>query len=143
MEEEEDKRDDEGDEVVGGGVGHEEAVGSTTMFHNMSQGAGGEWNCGISLCLDGISTSQHLHQTLAMRKIQLLHREARMNERQMQSKEGKVDSSKALNAILVVRECSGTKSDKVDISSRFGNDTHVEDVDIKPMNAKSQWLRYN
>ncbi|GKE33078.1 hypothetical protein Tco_1452400, partial [Tanacetum coccineum] len=36
----------------------------------------------------------------------------RVNERQMQSKEGKVDSSKALDAGLVVTECSGTKSDK-------------------------------
>nr|GEV77620.1 hypothetical protein [Tanacetum cinerariifolium] len=32
----------------------------------------------------------------------------RMNERQMQSRESKVVSSKALNASLVVTECSGT-----------------------------------
>ncbi|GKE79157.1 hypothetical protein Tco_1545277 [Tanacetum coccineum] len=62
--------------------------------------------------------------------------DSRVNERQMQSKEGKVDSSKALNASLVVIECSGTKSDKQDTSSRFENDTHAEDVDIKPVNDK-------
>nr|GEV70157.1 hypothetical protein [Tanacetum cinerariifolium] len=59
-----------------------------------------------------------------------------MNERQMQSKEEKVDSSKALDASLVVKECSRTKSDKHDTSNRFGNDTHAEDVDIKPVNDK-------
>ncbi|GJT89993.1 hypothetical protein Tco_1078838 [Tanacetum coccineum] len=62
--------------------------------------------------------------------------DSRVNERQMQSKEGKVDSSKALDASLVVTECSGTKSDKQDTSSRSGNDTHAEDVDIKPVNDK-------
>ncbi|GJV47687.1 hypothetical protein Tco_1437899 [Tanacetum coccineum] len=60
----------------------------------------------------------------------------RMNERQMQSKEGKVDSSKALNANLVVTESSGTESEKHDTSSRSGNDTHAEDADIKPVNDK-------
>ncbi|GKD42622.1 hypothetical protein Tco_1267267 [Tanacetum coccineum] len=54
----------------------------------------------------------------------------------MQSKEGKVDSIKALDVSLVVIECSGTKSDKQDTSSRSGNDTHAEDVDIKPVNDK-------
>ncbi|GJS46304.1 hypothetical protein Tco_0596425 [Tanacetum coccineum] len=61
---------------------------------------------------------------------------SRVNERQMQLKEGKVDSSKALDASLVVTECSGTKSDKQDTSSRSENDTHAEDVDIKLVNDK-------
>ncbi|GJW53395.1 retrovirus-related pol polyprotein from transposon TNT 1-94 [Tanacetum coccineum] len=39
--------------------------------------AGGEWNCGNLPCSDGISTGRHLHQTFAMRKIQLLDRKAR------------------------------------------------------------------
>nr|GEY24577.1 hypothetical protein [Tanacetum cinerariifolium] len=34
--------------------------------------------------------------------------DSRRNERQMQSKEGKIDSSKALDADLVVTEISGT-----------------------------------
>ncbi|GJX71529.1 hypothetical protein Tco_0308700 [Tanacetum coccineum] len=58
-----------------------------------------------------------------------------MNERQMRSKYGKVDSSKALDASLVVTECSGTKSDKQDTISRSGNDiTHAMDADIRPVN---------
>ncbi|GKD23661.1 hypothetical protein Tco_1225364 [Tanacetum coccineum] len=59
----------------------------------------------------------------------------RVNERQMQSKEGKVDSSKALDASLVVIECSGTKSDKQDTSRSLENYiTHAVDADIRPVN---------
>ncbi|GJV19290.1 hypothetical protein Tco_1368310 [Tanacetum coccineum] len=39
--------------------------------------------------------------------------DSRVNEIQMQSKEGKVDSSKALDASLVVTECSETKSSRI------------------------------
>ncbi|GJZ58739.1 hypothetical protein Tco_0614555 [Tanacetum coccineum] len=45
---------------------------------------------------------------------------SRVNERQMQSKEGKVNSSKALDASLVVTECNGTESDKQDTSRDQG-----------------------
>nr|GEW56800.1 retrotransposon protein, putative, unclassified [Tanacetum cinerariifolium] len=58
-----------------------------------------------------------------------------MNERQMQSQEGKVDLSKALDVDLVVTESSRTESEK-HTSSRFGKYTHVEDADIKPANDK-------
>nr|GEU88594.1 hypothetical protein [Tanacetum cinerariifolium] len=54
----------------------------------------------------------------------------------MQSKEGKIESSKALDADLVVTEISGKESEKHDTSSRYGNDTHAEDADIKPVNDK-------
>ncbi|GKC79585.1 hypothetical protein Tco_1130359 [Tanacetum coccineum] len=60
--------------------------------------------------------------------------DSRINERQMQSKEGKVESSKALDASLVVTECSETKSDKQDTSSKSRNDTDIEDADIRPVN---------
>ncbi|GJT25406.1 hypothetical protein Tco_0895343 [Tanacetum coccineum] len=59
-----------------------------------------------------------------------------MDAFRMQSKEGKVDSSKALDADLVVTKSSGTESEKHDTSSRSGNDTHAEDADIKPANNK-------
>ncbi|GKC06545.1 hypothetical protein Tco_0998155 [Tanacetum coccineum] len=59
----------------------------------------------------------------------------RMNERQMQSRESKVVSSKALNASLVVTECSGTKSDEHITSSSSGTYiTHVVDIDIRLVN---------
>ncbi|GKE67728.1 hypothetical protein Tco_1521889 [Tanacetum coccineum] len=60
----------------------------------------------------------------------------RVNDRKMQTKEGKVDSSKALDAGLVVTKSNGTESEKHVTSSRSGNDTHAEDADIKPVNDK-------
>nr|GEV16663.1 uncharacterized mitochondrial protein AtMg00810-like [Tanacetum cinerariifolium] len=59
----------------------------------------------------------------------------RMKERQMQPKESKVVSSKALDASLVVTECSGTKSDEHITRSSSGTYiTHVMDADIRPVN---------
>ncbi|GKC26850.1 hypothetical protein Tco_1034144 [Tanacetum coccineum] len=59
----------------------------------------------------------------------------RMKERQMQSRESKVVSSKALDASLVVTECSGTKSDDHITSSSSGTYIiHVVDADIGPVN---------
>ncbi|GJV16118.1 hypothetical protein Tco_1361441 [Tanacetum coccineum] len=52
------------------------------------------------------------------------------------SPESKVDSGKALNVDSVVIESSGIESEKHDTSSRSGNDTHADDVDIKPVNDK-------
>ncbi|GJW94162.1 hypothetical protein Tco_0173834 [Tanacetum coccineum] len=54
----------------------------------------------------------------------------------MQTKQGKVYSSKALDAGLVVTVSNGTESEKHVTSSRSRNDTHAEDADIKPMNNK-------
>ncbi|GJX59892.1 hypothetical protein Tco_0291282 [Tanacetum coccineum] len=60
----------------------------------------------------------------------------RMNDKMMQSKEGKVDSSKALDAGLVVMESNETESERHVSSSRSGKDTHAEDADINSMNDK-------
>nr|GEW16688.1 hypothetical protein [Tanacetum cinerariifolium] len=58
----------------------------------------------------------------------------RMNERQMQSRESKVVSSKALDASLVVTECSGTKSDEhIKSGSSETYITHVNAY-IRPVN---------
>nr|GEV31773.1 hypothetical protein [Tanacetum cinerariifolium] len=57
----------------------------------------------------------------------------RVNDRMIQSKEGKVASSKVLDHGLIVTECSGTKLDKQDTSSSSGNDiTHAIHADIRP-----------
>ncbi|GJZ80768.1 hypothetical protein Tco_0645762 [Tanacetum coccineum] len=56
-----------------------------------------------------------------------------VNERQMQTTEDKVDSSKALDASLVDTESSGTTLKEQDTSSRSGNDAHVDDADIRPI----------
>ncbi|GKC37906.1 retrovirus-related pol polyprotein from transposon TNT 1-94 [Tanacetum coccineum] len=68
----------------------------------------------------------------------------RVNERQMQSKEGKVDSSKALDASLVVTECSGTKSDKQDTSSSSGNYITHDEMQISDQQmTKCHLLSYD
>ncbi|GJS98522.1 hypothetical protein Tco_0819692 [Tanacetum coccineum] len=66
----------------------------------------------------------------------------RMTERQMQSKEGKVDLTKALDTGSVVSKSSGTESYKQDTSSRSGNYiTHAVDADIRPVNDQVHLLR--
>ncbi|GJV40865.1 hypothetical protein Tco_1419305 [Tanacetum coccineum] len=59
--------------------------------------------------------------------------DTRVNERQMQKTEDKVDSSKALDASLVDTESSGTALKEQDTSSRSGNDAHANDADIRPI----------
>nr|GEV05828.1 hypothetical protein [Tanacetum cinerariifolium] len=60
----------------------------------------------------------------------------RMKDKMMQSKEGNIDSSKALDAGLVVTERNETESERHVSSSRSGKDTHVEDADINFVNDK-------
>ncbi|GJS82777.1 hypothetical protein Tco_0749318 [Tanacetum coccineum] len=54
----------------------------------------------------------------------------RVNDRVMQSKEGKVDSSTALDAGLVVTKSNETESERHVSSSRSGKDTHAEDAEV-------------
>nr|GFA69909.1 hypothetical protein [Tanacetum cinerariifolium] len=56
-----------------------------------------------------------------------------VNERQMQTTEEKVDTSKALDASSVDTQKSKTESKEHDTSSRSGNDAHDDDADIKPI----------
>nr|GEY82338.1 hypothetical protein [Tanacetum cinerariifolium] len=56
-----------------------------------------------------------------------------VNERQMQTTEEKVDTSKALDASLVDKKSSGTKSKEHDTSSILGNDAPYDDADIRPI----------
>ncbi|GJZ18536.1 retrovirus-related pol polyprotein from transposon TNT 1-94 [Tanacetum coccineum] len=51
----------------------------------------------------------------------------------IQTIEEKFDTSKALDASLVHIESSGTESKEKDTSSRSGNDTHADNVDIRPI----------
>ncbi|GJV33187.1 hypothetical protein Tco_1393587 [Tanacetum coccineum] len=56
-----------------------------------------------------------------------------VNERQIQTTEGKVDTGKAVDASLVNTESIGTESKEHDTSSRSGNDAHADDADIRPI----------
>ncbi|GJW42468.1 hypothetical protein Tco_0071267 [Tanacetum coccineum] len=59
--------------------------------------------------------------------------ERRVNKRQMQPQESKIDMGKALDNGLVVIESNGTESEVQDDSSRSRNDTDADDADIKPI----------
>ncbi|GKD63049.1 hypothetical protein Tco_1305157 [Tanacetum coccineum] len=59
--------------------------------------------------------------------------DSRMNERQMQKTEEKVDTSKALDASLVNIKSNGKESGEQDTSSKSGDDADADDVDIKPV----------
>ncbi|GJZ53033.1 hypothetical protein Tco_0607918 [Tanacetum coccineum] len=67
----------------------------------------------------------------------------RVNKRQMQTQESKIDTCKAVDADLVVTESSGIESEVQDDSSRSENDTDADDADIRPIYDEEQWLRYN
>nr|GEZ78188.1 hypothetical protein [Tanacetum cinerariifolium]GEZ78199.1 hypothetical protein [Tanacetum cinerariifolium] len=79
---------------------------------------------------------ESLRQSILERSEHKRENDRRVNDRTMQSKEGKVASSKALDVGLIVTECNGTKSDKQDTRNSSRNDTHGEDVDIKLVNDK-------
>ncbi|GJY73864.1 hypothetical protein Tco_0478295 [Tanacetum coccineum] len=57
----------------------------------------------------------------------------RVNNRQMQTQESKVDTGKAVDVDLVITESSGTESEVQDDSSRSWNDTNADDADIRPI----------
>nr|GEV04313.1 hypothetical protein [Tanacetum cinerariifolium] len=57
----------------------------------------------------------------------------RVNKRQMQTQENKVDLGKALDADLVVTESSRTESEVQDTISRSENDTDNDNAKIKPI----------
>nr|GEX20181.1 putative reverse transcriptase domain-containing protein [Tanacetum cinerariifolium] len=56
-----------------------------------------------------------------------------VNERQMQTTEEKVDTSKALDTSSVDTECSRTESKDQDTRSISGNDAHDDSADIRPI----------
>ncbi|GJX32507.1 hypothetical protein Tco_0242362 [Tanacetum coccineum] len=81
-----------------------------------------------------IKHMEYVKKSIGKRALHKREYNSRVNERQMQTKEGKVDTSKALDASLVDTESSGTKSEKQDISSSSGNDADIKPVyDEEPM----------
>nr|GEU86194.1 ribonuclease H-like domain-containing protein [Tanacetum cinerariifolium] len=85
---------------------------------------------------------QQFHDTLIQRmeffkksiKERAIHKreyDSMMNERQMDTKEGTVDMSKALDASLVDTKSSATESKKQDTSIMSGNDIDADNVDIR------------
>ncbi|GKE81125.1 hypothetical protein Tco_1551125 [Tanacetum coccineum] len=60
----------------------------------------------------------------------------------MQTQESKIDTGKAIDDDLVVIESSGTESEVQDDNSRPGNDTDVDDADIRPIYDEETMAKY-
>ncbi|GJV05457.1 hypothetical protein Tco_1343113, partial [Tanacetum coccineum] len=85
---------------------------------------------------------EYVYKSIDKRALHKREYDSRVNEKQMQTTEEKVYSSKALDASLVEIESSGTESGEHDTINRSRNDAHVDDAYIKPTYDKSQWLRW-
>ncbi|GJR52712.1 hypothetical protein Tco_1403233 [Tanacetum coccineum] len=57
----------------------------------------------------------------------------RVNKRQLQTQESKIDTGKAVDNGLVVMESNGIELTVQDDNNRLGNDTDTEDADIRPI----------
>ncbi|GJW84677.1 hypothetical protein Tco_0157822 [Tanacetum coccineum] len=80
-----------------------------------------------------IQNMDYVKKSIEKRALHKMEYDSRVNERLMQTTEEKVDSSKALDASLVIIESNRTESQEQDTSSRSGNDAHVDDADIRPI----------
>nr|GEY63319.1 hypothetical protein [Tanacetum cinerariifolium] len=76
---------------------------------------------------------EYVKKLIDKRELHKREYDSRVNERQMKTTEEKVDASKALDASLVITECSRTNMEKKDTSSTLGNDAHVDDAYIRPI----------
>ncbi|GKB42360.1 hypothetical protein Tco_0887302 [Tanacetum coccineum] len=77
-----------------------------------------------------IQNMDYVKKSIEKRALHKMEYDSRVNERLMQTTEEKVDSSKALDASLVIIESNGTESQEQDTSSKSGNDAHA---DIRPI----------
>nr|GEU38359.1 ribonuclease H-like domain-containing protein [Tanacetum cinerariifolium] len=78
----------------------------------------------------GICWLQRFYMSIDERALQKREYDIRVTERLMQSKEGKVDLSKALNVGLIVTESNETELERHVSSSRSRKDIHAEDAYI-------------
>nr|GFC61548.1 hypothetical protein [Tanacetum cinerariifolium] len=78
---------------------------------------------------------ESLRESILERAKHKREKDRRVNDRMMQLKERKDNSSKALDASLVT-ESNETESERHVLSSRSGNDTHIDDADINFVNDK-------
>ncbi|GJY42642.1 hypothetical protein Tco_0430855 [Tanacetum coccineum] len=76
---------------------------------------------------------EYVKKSIDKRALHKREYDSRVNDRQMQITEEKVDTSKALDDSLVDTESSGTISKEQDTNSRSRNDAHADDADIRPI----------
>ncbi|GJU00766.1 hypothetical protein Tco_1111104 [Tanacetum coccineum] len=88
---------------------------------------------------------QHMESVKKSIDERALHKreyDTRVNERQMQIIEGKVDTCKALDASLVDIECSGNRSKEEATKRRSGNVHMLCECKYQTIYDEEQWLRY-
>nr|GEU38129.1 hypothetical protein [Tanacetum cinerariifolium] len=87
---------------------------------------------------------ESVNKSIDERELHKREYDSRMNERQLQTEEGKVDTSKALDARLVDTDGSGIESENHDTSSRSGNDANIRPIyDKEPMAIVQMTAKYN
>ncbi|GJU07087.1 hypothetical protein Tco_1123517 [Tanacetum coccineum] len=84
-------------------------------------------------CNTLIQHMEYVKKSIDKRALHKREYDSRVNKKQMQTTEEKVDTSNALDASLVDIESSGTALREQDISSRSGNYAHADDADIRPI----------
>nr|GEW84366.1 hypothetical protein [Tanacetum cinerariifolium] len=83
-----------------------------------------------------IQYMESLRESILEKEKHKQEKDKRMSDRMMQSKERKDNSSKALDVGLVVTESNETESERHVLSSRSGNDTHIDNADINSVSDK-------
>ncbi|GKB99987.1 hypothetical protein Tco_0986124 [Tanacetum coccineum] len=75
----------------------------------------------------------NVKKSIAKRTSHQRQYERKVNKRQMQTQESKVNTGKVLYVGLVIIQSSRTESIKQNTSSRLGNDVDIDDADIRPV----------
>ncbi|GJV68182.1 hypothetical protein Tco_1483691 [Tanacetum coccineum] len=76
---------------------------------------------------------EYVKKSIDERALHKMEYNSRVNERQTQTTVERVDTSKELDASLVIIESNRIESQEQDTRSRSGNDAHVDDADIRPI----------
>ncbi|GKC58683.1 hypothetical protein Tco_1086281 [Tanacetum coccineum] len=87
----------------------------------------------LEFCDTLIQHMESVKKSIDERTLHKREYDNKVNDREMQTTEGKVDTCKALDASLVNIASSETESVEQDTSSISGNDAHVDDADIRPI----------
>ncbi|GJV82090.1 hypothetical protein Tco_1517960 [Tanacetum coccineum] len=97
---------------------------------------GGYPRCSTSFSDTLVKHMESVKESIQERAKHKREYDKRMNDIMIQSKKGKIDSSKALNAGLIVTESNETESERHVSSSRSENNILTDDANINSVNDK-------
>ncbi|GKE80030.1 hypothetical protein Tco_1550030, partial [Tanacetum coccineum] len=81
---------------------------------------------------------KYVKKSIDERALHKMEYDSRVNERETQTTVEKVDTSKELDASLVIIESNGTESQEQDTNSRSGNDADIRPIDNEEPMAEVQ-----